>query len=122
MKSNFKNTVWPINQLFIFAATSMIIIFFLKSASVIFVPFLISIALAIVLAPLFNYLESKRIPRGVSIVLVILVVLLPFVIFGDYVADEADDFAQNYQEIKAGFFQAIDDILIHLKKYRYCHK
>ncbi len=115
MKNNFKRTVWPINQLFIFTATSMIIIFFLKYASVIFVPFLISIALAIVLAPLFNYLESKRIPRGVSIVLVILVVLLPFVVFGDYVADEADDFAQNYQEIKAGFFQAIDDILIHFK-------
>jgi len=114
MKKQFKQEAWPINQVFIFTATSLITLFLLKAASDIVVPFLISISVAIVLSPLFTYLESKHIPKGASLVVVILLSLLPIVLFGGYVADEAKAFAANYQTIKASFLQSIQSFANHL--------
>jgi predicted PurR-regulated permease PerM len=114
MKKQFKQEVWPINQIFIFAATGLITLFLLKAASDILVPFLISIAIAIVLSPLFTYLETKRIPKVLSLIVVIMLSLLPIILFGGYVADEAKDFATNYQTIKASFLQSIQSFTAHM--------
>jgi predicted PurR-regulated permease PerM len=108
---------WPINQLFILMATGLITLFLLKAASDIVVPFLISIAVAIVLSPLFSYLESKRIPRSVSLVLVIVLSLLPIVIFAGYVSDEAREFAANYQTIKMEFLKSLQSFMGYLKHF-----
>jgi predicted PurR-regulated permease PerM len=116
MKKQFKQEIWPVNQLFIFAATGLITLFLLKAASDILVPFLISIAIAIVLSPHFTYLETKHIPKVVSLVVIILLSLLPIIIFGGYVADEAKDFATNYQTIKASFMQGIQSVTVHLNQ------
>jgi len=107
MKKHFKQELWPINQLFIFNASGLITLFLLKETSEILVPFMIAIAFAIVLSPLFTYLESKHIPKVVSLVVVIFLSLLPIVIFGGYVAEEAKDFAANYQTIKSEFILSI---------------
>jgi len=117
MKKQFEQEAWPINQVFIFTATTLITLFLLKAASDILVPFLISIAVAIVLSPTFTYLESKRIPRGVSLFVVILLSLLPIVIFGGYVAEEAKDFAANYQSIKASFLESLQSFTAHMKHF-----
>jgi predicted PurR-regulated permease PerM len=114
MEKQFKQEVWPINQIFIFSATGLITLFLLKAASDILVPFLISIAIAIVLSPLFTYLETKRIPKVLSLIVVILLSLLPIILFGGYVAEEAKDFATNYQTIKASFQQGIQSFTAHM--------
>jgi len=114
MEKQFKQDIWPINQIFIFAATGLITLFLLKAASDILVPFLISIAIAIVLSPLFTYLETKRIPKVLSLIVVIMLSLLPIILFGGYVADEAKDFATNYQTIKASFLQSIQSFTAHM--------
>jgi len=117
MKKQFKEEAWPINQVLIFGAAGLITLFLLKAASDILVPFMISIAIAIVLSPLFTYLESKHIPKGLSLVVVILLSLLPIILFGGYVAEEAKDFAANYQTIKAGFIQSIEKFTNSLHYY-----
>ncbi len=110
MKQEHIPIQWPINQVFIFAATALVTLFLLKEASEILVPFLIAVTVAIMLSPLFTYLESKRIPKAVSLIVVILFSLLPIVLLGGYVADEAKAFAANYQTLKTQLVQTFEHL------------
>lgn len=95
--------IWPINQLLILLAALFAIFLILKSAADIIVPFLIAVAIAILLSPIFSYLETKRIPKAVSLVFITLLVLIPVILLGGYVGQEVQDFAKNYDTIQQGF-------------------
>ena len=109
--------MWPISQIFLLTATMLITIFLLKAASEIIVPFLIAVAIAIMLAPLFTRLESRHIPKPVSLASVILLTLIPIVLLGGYVTDEAKAFAANYHTIKANFEESLQTFIIQLGHY-----
>lgn len=98
-----KHKVWPINQLFLLLATLSVVFAVLKSASELIVPFLISIAIAILLSPLFSYMETKKIPKIVSLIALTLVVLIPIVSLGGYIAGEVQDFIRNYHTMQKQF-------------------
>ena len=115
MEKQFRQKSWPINQIFIFTASTLITLFLLKGASVVITPFLLSIAIAIILSPLFTRLESKHIPKSVSLAVVILLSLIPIVLLGGYVVDEAKDFAENYQTIKEGWAANTSKVLVHFR-------
>ncbi|BAF71800.1 AI-2E family transporter [Sulfurovum sp. NBC37-1] len=119
MSMNENNTqgMWPVNQLFLLTATMLITIFLLKAASAVIVPFLIAVAVSIILAPLFTRLESKHIPKPVSLIVVILLSLLPIILLGGYVAEQAGEFAANYQSIKANFMQSLQAFIAQLGHY-----
>ena len=107
MDQQRREGIWPINQIFLLTATMLISIFLLKAASEIIVPFFIAVAIAIVLAPLFTRLESRHIPKPVSLFVVILLTLIPIVMLGGYVADEVKSFAANYPTIKINFMESL---------------
>lgn len=112
--SQEKQKSWQINQLFILLATLSVIFVVLKVSSTIFVPFLISIAIAIILSPLLNYLSSKRIPRVISLIIIMISVMLPIVGLGEYVGGEARSFAANFHDIQQQFYAGIDKFTITL--------
>jgi len=117
MKQQCKQESWPINQILIFTASILITLFLMKSASDVIAPFLLSVAIAIMLSPLFTYLESKHIPKGVSLVVVILLVLLPVVLLGGYVLEEAKDFATNYKTIKENFSVSLHHFFAYFQHF-----
>ena len=94
---------WPINQLFILLATAMVILVILRYAAPLLVPFLIAVSIAIVLSPLFRYLETRHIPKVLSLMLVSAVPLLLFILLAAYVGQEVHDFAANIQNLKSEF-------------------
>ncbi len=98
-----KHDMWPINQTLIFWVSISIFLLVLKFASGLIVPFLIAMSLAIILSPLLTYLERKRIPRLLSLILIIIVVLIPTVVLGGYIAEEVKEFANNFHETKQQF-------------------
>ena len=108
---------WPINQPLMFLAMISIIFTVLKFASDLVVPFLIAIALAIILSPLLNYLESKRIPKILSLVLIIIVSLIPTVILGGYIGEEVKEFANNFQSIKQQFNASLEKFILHMNGF-----
>lgn len=95
--------IWPINQLLIFLVALLAIFLILKSATEIIVPFLIAVTIAILLSPIFSYLETKHIPKAVSLIFITLLVLIPVILLGGYVGQEVQDFAKNYDTIQQGF-------------------
>ncbi|MEA3418431.1 MAG: AI-2E family transporter [Campylobacterota bacterium] len=102
--------IWSINQLFILLATLSIVFVVLKHASGLFVPFLIAIAIAIVLSPLLDYLQARRIPKAISLVFIVLLSLLPVIALGGYVGEEAKAFAANFHMIQQQFYASIDKL------------
>ncbi|NPA66889.1 MAG: AI-2E family transporter [Epsilonproteobacteria bacterium] len=106
-----------ITQLFLFCASFLITLGLLKAASEVIVPFLISLAVAIIFSPLFTFLESKKIPKIVSLVFVLSFMLLPLSIASSYIADEIKDFTQHYHIIKEQFMQHLYSYIEKLYGY-----
>ena len=106
---------WAINQFLILVTSLSILFVIMKYASDMLAPFFLSIALAIVLTPLLNVLEQKRIPKVLSLIMLIALSSVPIVILGGYIGTEIQDFAANYQTLKTQFNTTLEKIIEHLQ-------
>ena len=95
--------LWQITQLFLLLAVIAIVFATLKLSSALVVPFLIAIAISILLSPPFKYMESKHIPKSVSLVGLAFLIILPIMGLGGYIGGEVQDFAHNYQTMQKEF-------------------
>ena len=106
---------WPINQFLILVTSISILFVIMKYAADILAPFLISVSLAIVLAPLLNMLEKRHIPKIVSLIVIILLSSVPIVMFGGYIIAEAHEFAANFHSLSTQFDKALGDFILNLQ-------
>ena len=95
--------LWQITQLFLLLAVIAIVFATLKLSSALVVPFLIAIAISILLSPPFKYMESKHIPKSVSLVGLAFLIILPIMGLGGYIGGEVQDFAHNYHTVQKEF-------------------
>ena len=109
-----KQEMWPINQVLIFWALIAILLTVFKSASDLLTPFLIAISLAIVLSPLLMYLESKRVPKILSLGLIVIVSLIPTIMLGGYIGEEVKDFANNFETTKQQFNASLEKFTLFM--------
>ena len=116
MKQTYQAS-WPINQLFILLTSISIFFVILKYSADLFVPFLIAIAIAIVLSPLFNYLEKKHVPKIISLIFVSLITIIPVISLAGYIAEEVNSFINNFQEMQQQFNASIDRFSYTLETY-----
>ena len=100
---HYPKQVWPITQLFILLASISVVLMAMKFSSDILVPLLISLAISILLAPLLRYLETKHIPKIISLVFVTFLVMIPVMALGGYIGEEVEDFIRNYSTIEKEF-------------------
>lgn len=84
-----------IGYYFIVMASVIIVLAGVKSASVILVPFLLSLFIAIILSPAFNYLNKKGLPQGLSITLVMALFLLLLILVARLIGNSVNDFSAN---------------------------
>ena len=94
---------------FIVLASVFIVLAGIKSASVIIIPFLLSLFIAIILSPFYNFFKSKGIPESLSILIVISVFILFLVFVGKLIGTSVTDFSANinmYTEKLKHFFDA----------------
>ena len=84
-----------IGYYFIVAASVVVVLAGLKSAAEIVVPILLSLFLAIVLSPLYNFFNKKKVPNGISLSLVIGLFLLALFLVAKLVGSSAQDFSAN---------------------------
>ena len=99
---------WPINQLLMFWSFISIIVVILKFASDLVAPFLIAIALSIVLAPLLKFFTDRRIPKVLALLMIIIAVLVPTVVLSGYIGVEVKEFVQNFSETKEQLHSSIE--------------
>ena len=111
------NKAWPINQLLIFWVSLSILFLIFKYAADLLAPLLIAIAIAIVLSPILTFFERKKIPKTLSLLIIIIAALVPTVIIGGYLAEEVKNFATNFQETKQQFNIFLEKLTLHLRSF-----
>ena len=79
----------------------MVVLAGIKAASVIIIPFILAAFIAIVCNPLITFFGRYRIPKGVSVVIVVLIIVGLGVSLGGLVGQSVNDFSQQLPEYKA---------------------
>lgn len=91
----------PCSNVLTAAASMIIIIAGLKSAQDLVVPFLLAAFIAVLCLPLLNWLESKKIPTALNILLVILLALTAGLLLALVVGTSLHDFSRTLPSYQA---------------------
>ena len=76
-------------------ASVIIVLAGVKSASVIIVPFLLSLFMAIILSPTYNFFNKKGVPNSLSLTLVITIFLILITLVVKLIGSSAQEFNSN---------------------------
>lgn len=95
---------------FVVMASVVIVLAGAKSASEIIVPFLLSLFLAIILSPSYNFFNKKGLPNTISLTLVIGVFILMMGLVAKLIGSSAEEFSSNidfYGQQLSGIFNKV---------------
>ena len=84
-------------------AAAVVVLAGLKAAQTLVIPFLLSLFLAIICAPAVSWLTRRRVPVGVSVLLVVVVLLGVFSGFGAIVGGSVNEFTAFANQQQARF-------------------
>ena len=82
-------------KIFVVTAAVVVVLAGVKAASAIMVPFLLSMFIAIACSPLINWASRYRIPRWLSVTLVILLIIVIGFMLAGLVGQSLTEFRQN---------------------------
>ena len=97
----------PVVKSFVLMAAVVIILAGIKAASVILVPFLLSVFIAIAVSPIINWTAAYKVPKWLSITLVILLIVVIGFMLAGLITQSLAEFRQNmpvYKEQLSGEF------------------
>jgi len=83
------------------AAAFVIVVAGMRASQELLVPFLLSLFIAIIVAPALSYLRAIRVPTMIAILLIILIILALGMVLGNLVGSSVDAFSEqlpSYQE------------------------
>jgi len=83
------------------AASIIIVLAGVKSAASIIVPLLLSLFIAIILAPFYSALNKKRIPESLSMLIVIFTLITVLLLMGILIGSSVQDFTSNIPTYEA---------------------
>lgn len=98
-------------------ASVVIVLAGVKSASVIVVPFLLSLFLAIILSPLFFWFHKRGMPQWLALLLTVTVMIGAMLLLAMLVGNSIHDFSQNLPAYKTKLHDDLQHLLPLLQKY-----
>jgi len=84
-----------VGYFFIVMASVVVVLAGVKSASAILVPFLLSLFIAIILAPVFNFFKSKKVPEGLALIFVVSIFIVALGLVAKLIGTSVTDFSAN---------------------------
>lgn len=99
-----------IGYYFIVMASFIVVLAGLKSASEIIVPFLLSLFIAIILSPLYNFFNKKGLPNAISLTLVVAIFVVFIGLVAKLIGSSVQEFSSNidfYQQQLSGIFKEL---------------
>jgi predicted PurR-regulated permease PerM len=102
------------SEIFIILAAVVIVLAGVKSASVIIVPFLLSIFIAIIFAPLFAWLNKKGINSTISLIIVIVTIVFIIGLLGMLIGSSIDSFNSNLPYYEKRLHEQFESVAIML--------
>jgi len=98
-------------------AAVVIVLAGVKTASVIVVPFLLALFLAVILSPLFLWLKSKKVPQGIALLLIVLLLFLSVGTLIMLIGSSVQDFTHNVPAYEAKLRTDFSQFLSLLERY-----
>ncbi|EQB40184.1 transporter [Sulfurimonas hongkongensis] len=98
---------------FIVCASVIIILAGIKSASEIVVPFLLSLFIAIILSPFYNYFNKKGLPNALSLTLVMSIFVIFLLLVAKLIGSSVQEFSSNiyiYEQQLSSSFDKLFEI------------
>jgi predicted PurR-regulated permease PerM len=108
--TEFVNKTGKSFQVMVILASFVIVVAGMKAAESIVVPFLLSVFISIIALPPFVWLQQKNVPRGIALVLIILVFLSFIFLIGVLIGTSVNDFLTklpSYEEKLQGQTQLL---------------
>lgn len=90
-----------VNEFMFLFATFVVIIAGLKAAESLVVPFLLSVFIAVICAPMLAWLKHKRIPDGLAIIIIIVGVLSSGLLLASLIGSSLNSFSQQIPSYQA---------------------
>ncbi|MEA2110841.1 MAG: AI-2E family transporter [Campylobacterota bacterium] len=106
-----------VGYIFMVMASVVIVLAGIKLAAVIVVPFLLSVFLAIILAPLFEWLKSLGLPDVLAIVMVMSVLVVLMSAITVLVGNSVQDFSSNLPLYEAKLIENFNSIIVFLEAF-----
>lgn len=108
----------PTTVKILFVCASLVIILAgVKAASGIVVPFLLSIFIAMACHPIINWTTRYKVPKGISILLVILFIIVFGFMFAGLVGQSMNEFSQKMPEYKVQLTKEFTWLLTQLQNF-----
>lgn len=89
-----------VNKSLIIFAALVIVLAGIKSASAIIIPFILAAFIAIICSPLIKFFARYRIPKGIAVIFVVLIIVGLGVSLGGLVGQSVNDFSQQLPQFK----------------------
>ena len=114
MKHDFHET-HQVGYFFIVMAAVIIVLGGIKVASTIVVPLLLSMFIAIIFAPMYLWLNSKKIPEGISLLLVIMLFLVVAGLLGALIGSSVQDFSAALPQYEMKLTEQLNGAFVFLE-------
>ena len=104
-------------KLLVTTAAFVVVVAGMKAAAPLVVPFLLSVFIAIVCAPALHWLQAKRVPTSLALLIVIAGMGIVALSFVALVGSSLNSFAQNLPKYEASLRRTLDGALELLESY-----
>ncbi|WP_019615883.1 AI-2E family transporter [Psychromonas ossibalaenae] len=101
----------------LFFAAVVISLAGIKIAAPIVVPFLLSLFVAIICNPAINFLAERRVPRGLAITIVIVLIFSLFIVLGGVIGSSVNEFRQAIPVYEEKLSSEISWLLVWMSQY-----
>lgn len=98
-------------------ASIVVVLAGVKAATVIVIPFLLALFIAIILSPVYEFLKQKSLPSFAALLLVLGLFLFVIVFVAKLIAASAFDFSQNIPEYTQRLGNMYSDVVAFAKQY-----
>ena len=106
----------PVTRFLVSAAAFVVLVAGMKQATEIFVPFLISIFVAVICIPPITFMRARRIPHALAVTLMVLMIVVIGLLLGTVVSQAVSQFANDVPEYQSRLAQIYNQLLAWLVK------
>lgn len=98
-------------------ASFVVIMTGLYFAKDIVIPFLLAVFLAVLISPIITYMQKLKIPRAISLIIVLLCFFGLFFIIGNVVAKNMTNFLTNLPDLQSKFMSFYSDLILKFSSF-----
>ena len=85
----------PIARFLVVSAAFVVVVSGLKMAGPLLVPFLLAVFIAMIVSPLLTWLKNRRVPGGLAILLVVVLIFLVGLLLAALIGSSLESFRQD---------------------------